>query len=306
MDLNYYLVDVFTDTPFSGAQIAVFPDAHSVSQRDRELIANELNLWETVFITGSDNASRFQLKVQTPQKETSIGAHTTIAASYTLAKSGALKSQDSAPIFFENNNEEQTIYVTYDKGEIKQTLLTSRVTPQVDRFTPTKEELAEILNLNPNQLRDKRYAPLIVSCETAYLIIPVKSLQAVVEARFNYQAWSTSTAPATFAQEILLFCTETEHSLTDFHLRLLGPSIGRLEDPPVGASTPAFAAYLCDHKHIKPGTHVFAVERGLEQARQSILHLEMDNKGESTLTVRVGGSAVFTGEGKIHLKKNAE
>ncbi|MBV1882487.1 MAG: PhzF family phenazine biosynthesis protein [Pseudomonadales bacterium] len=301
MELNYYLVDVFTNTPFSGAQIAVFPDAKLASQQDRERIANELNLRETVFITHNNSPSQYQLKVQTPHQETTVGAHTSIAATYALAKSGALKLNRSTPLRLQNNENEQTVYIAHKDGEIKQTLLTSTITPKTDRFTPTPEELAEILGIAPGQLANKPYQPLTISCDSAYLIVPVKSLKAVIDARFNYQAWSTSAAPSTLTQEILLFSTETEQQLPDFHLRLLGPSIGHHEDPPVGACTPAFAAYLCAHDHIKQGTHVFAVERGLAQARQSILHMEMDNRQEETLTVRVGGSAVFTGEGKIHI-----
>lgn len=300
MELHYHLVDVFTDTPFSGAQIAVFPDANAISQRDRELIANELNLSETVFITGGNNTSQFELNVQTPHKETKIGAHTSVGTTYALVKEGVLAS-DSGPLLFANKDGEQTIYISHKNGQIKQTLLTQQIAPTIDRFTPPKEELIDILGIDGDQLYDKHFMPLAVSCDSAYLIVPVKSLQAVVDARFNYKAWSMSTAPSTFAQEILLFSRETEQKTPDFHLRLLGPNIGLREDPPVGASVPAFGAYLCDHKHIKTGTHVFAVERGLEKSRQSILHLEMDNKAEATLTVRVGGSAVCIGEGTINI-----
>jgi len=300
MGLNYYIVDVFTDTPFSGAQIAVFPEAKDIDQKARQRIANELNLWESVFIIGGENSRKYSIKVQTPDKESVIGAHTSVAAAYVIAKMGNLSSTDVGPLLFENNNEEQTVYISRENEKIKQPLLTKTVKPTIDRFTPSKESLSEILSIPLDQLDDKDFSSLAVACDTPYLIVPVKSLQAVLDATFKYKAWSISDAPATFAQEILLFTKETEQKTTDFHLKLIGPDIGRLEDPPVGAAIPAFAGYLCDHKHIKHGTHIFSVERGLKESRQSILHIEMDNKGESSLTIRIGGSAVITGEGKIY------
>ena len=50
MKYNYYIADVFTKQIFSGAQIAVFPNAEGLSQQQMQLVARELNLSETVFV----------------------------------------------------------------------------------------------------------------------------------------------------------------------------------------------------------------------------------------------------------------
>ena len=106
-------------------------------------------------------------------------------------------------------------------------------------------------------------------------------------------------APSMLAREIALFCSGA-HAKADFHIRLLGPDIGKDEDPPIGAFVPSFAAYLCAHDHIRIGTYPFTAERGNPQARLSLLDVEMDNKGEETLTVRVGGSAVTMSQGVLY------
>ena len=62
---------------------------------------------------------------------------------------------------------------------------------------------------------------------------------------------------------------------------------------------PAFAAYLCSFEHMQKGTYVFSVDRGEAQQRRSIINLEMDHKGEDTLTIRVGGAAVMVAEGRM-------
>ena len=43
---------------------------------------------------------------------------------------------------------------------------------------------------------------------------------------------------------------------------------------------------------MQKGTYTFSVQRGDEKMRRSVLNLEMDHKGEDSLTVRVGGEAV--------------
>lgn len=47
---NYYIYDVFTDTPFGGNQLAVIPDATSLNEADLQRITNEFNFSETTFV----------------------------------------------------------------------------------------------------------------------------------------------------------------------------------------------------------------------------------------------------------------
>jgi len=51
MKIKYYTVDVFTKQAFSGDQIAVVPNATSLKPKQMQLIAQEFNLSETVFVT---------------------------------------------------------------------------------------------------------------------------------------------------------------------------------------------------------------------------------------------------------------
>ena len=48
--LRYFLLDVFTERPFSGNQVAVFVDPESLSDGQMQRIAAELRLSETVFV----------------------------------------------------------------------------------------------------------------------------------------------------------------------------------------------------------------------------------------------------------------
>ena len=139
-----------------------------------------------------------------------------------------------------------------------------------------------------------------MSCGFPYLIVPVWNYESVRKARFNFTAWSQSVAPQTAAQEILLFAPKSPFPDADFNARLLGPRIGLFDDPPIGSAMPAFCAYLCSFDHTRKGTHTFAVNRGGANSRRSVINLEMDNKQEARLTVRIGGEAVLAGKGEIY------
>jgi trans-2,3-dihydro-3-hydroxyanthranilate isomerase len=52
---------------------------------------------------------------------------------------------------------------------------------------------------------------------------------------------------------------------------------------------------------MQKGTYTFAVDRGDESSRRSVLNLEMDHKGSDTLTIRVGGAAVMVAEGVMNI-----
>ena len=47
---RYLVVDVFTEVPLFGNPLAVFPDAHGLSDEEMQTIARELNLSETSFV----------------------------------------------------------------------------------------------------------------------------------------------------------------------------------------------------------------------------------------------------------------
>src|SRR5207253_5625840 len=48
--LRYVHLDVFTNQPFTGIQLAVFPDAAGIDERRMQRIANEMALPETTFV----------------------------------------------------------------------------------------------------------------------------------------------------------------------------------------------------------------------------------------------------------------
>ncbi len=297
----YYIADVFTKQVFNGAQIAVFPQADGLNTEKMALIARELNLTETVFIFHRLNTqNERRMRVFSPTAEVDFAGHPIIAAAFILGLCGDIELSDPiTPINFEQNAGLIAVNISSEDSKPTFVQFTRSVTPIVDRFAPTDEELAQILGIGQSELDHKKYSPRLVSCGFPYLIVPVWSYDSVRKAKFNEAAWSQSIAPQTAAQEILLFAPKTPYPDADFHTRLFGPRIGIHEEPPVGSAMPAFCAYLCSFEHTQKGTHVFAVDRGEPNQRRSVISMEMDNKREATLTIRIGGQAVLVAEGSM-------
>jgi trans-2,3-dihydro-3-hydroxyanthranilate isomerase len=303
MKYNYYIADVFTKQIFSGAQIAVFPNAEGLSQQQMQLVARELNLSETVFVFHPDKQTTNRvMRIFSPLNEIDFAGHPIIATAFVLAHCGDIQLNAAiTPMVFEQNTGPVNVNITAEDGQPSFVQFTRKATSIIDRFTPSDEELASFLSIQQSELDHKKYATRLVSCGVPYLIVPVWRYESVRNAKFNYAAWSQSTAPQTAAQEILLFAPKTPFADTDFNARLLGSRIGMHEDPPVGNAMPAFASYLCSFDFMQKGTYTFAVDRGDERNRRSVLNLEMDHKGSDTLTIRVGGAAVMVAEGVMDI-----
>jgi trans-2,3-dihydro-3-hydroxyanthranilate isomerase len=299
MKYNYYIADVFTTAIFSGAQIAVFPNAEGLNKTQMQLVARELNLSETVFVLPAKSLNTHRImRIFTPLTELDFAGHPIIATAFVLASCGELTlTEKITPLVFQQNTGKVAVNISAEQGKPTFVQFTRKVTSVIDRFTPTDEELSSFLSIPASALDHLKYSPRLVSCGMPYLIVPVWQYESVRTARFNNAAWSQSSAPQTAAQEILLFSPKTPFADSDFNVRLLGSRIGLYEDPPVGNAMPAFASYLCSFDFMQKGTYTFSVDRGDIHNRRSVLNLEMDHKGEDTLTIRVGGAAVMVAEG---------
>jgi len=303
MNYTYYIADVFTNQIFSGAQVAVFPSAEGLSSIQMSLIARELSLTETVFLTQKEGVeNHFRMKIFSPLAEIDFAGHPIISAGYVLAACGKLPANAAhTTVIFEQNAGAIQASISNSEGKPSFIQFTRTVSPIVDYYAPTEHELASFLGIDQAMIDTKKYAARLASCGVPYLIVPVYYYETVRDAVFNFAAWSQSIAPQTAAQEILLISPKTPHQDSDFVARLVGPNIGLHEDPPVGSAMPALAAYLCSFEHMQKGTYTFAVQRGDDKMRRSVINLEMDHKGEDTLTLRVGGEAVMVSEGTMFI-----
>ena len=70
MKYPFYIVDVFSSTPFGGNQLAVLPDAARISTERMQKIAGEFNFGETTFVLPKNDAGNTcRVRIFTPRAE---------------------------------------------------------------------------------------------------------------------------------------------------------------------------------------------------------------------------------------------
>jgi trans-2,3-dihydro-3-hydroxyanthranilate isomerase len=79
---RFLQLDVFTDKPFAGNPLAVFPDAEGLSDEEMMQIAREMNLSETVFVLKpkSESATADEASETQPDVSNKNGAQSSSAS----------------------------------------------------------------------------------------------------------------------------------------------------------------------------------------------------------------------------------
>ena len=65
--LPYWVLDVFTDRALAGNPLAVFPDADGLDDATLQAVAREMNLSESVFVTGREGDGH-RVRIMTPRR----------------------------------------------------------------------------------------------------------------------------------------------------------------------------------------------------------------------------------------------
>src|SRR5882724_474893 len=91
--LRYVRLDVFTNQPFTGIQLAVFPDAAGIDEKRMQRIANEMALPETTFVFPPEAPKTdARVRIFTPSRELPMAGSPTIGTIFALAGAGRLRT----------------------------------------------------------------------------------------------------------------------------------------------------------------------------------------------------------------------
>lgn len=296
MTLAYSLLDVFADSPLQGVQIPVVVLDKPISDAHKQAVAGEFQQTETVFI---DAAAKEPATVFNSRGPCLFGAHTILAASYAAYEKGLVQDKGNYSTFTLTQQKQQ-IESHIDKaatgpGSIQ---FSRTLSPTIDRYTPEIAQLAALLNTEERHISFSKYKPMVVSVDHPVLIIPFTRSEHVQAASFNVQRWA-DLAGHVYTPQLFLFAPGSITGQSQFHGRLINPDLGREVLPPIGSVMPEFIAYLAEQDDTAPGTHIFAIDRGSETTRKSILHAEFDKRPGREVRCRIGGHVIKMGVGEL-------
>src|SRR5437660_4933821 len=82
--LRYVIADVFTDTPLTGNQLAVFTDGREVDDETMQKLAHEMNFSETVFVLPPEQGGHARIRIFTPVAELPFAGHPVLGSAFVL------------------------------------------------------------------------------------------------------------------------------------------------------------------------------------------------------------------------------
>jgi trans-2,3-dihydro-3-hydroxyanthranilate isomerase len=278
LTFRYVLADVFTDSPLTGNQLAVFTDARELPEESLQPLARELNLSETVFVYRPQAGGHARIRIFTPTRELPFAGHPTLGSAFVLAgplQLGEIRletgagivpvrlEREGARIVFGWMDQPIPAWRPYERADELLALL------RVDSELPV-----EFYDLGPTFV----YVALRSADEVASLRPDITGLR-------EYNEGVNCFAPLDDGR---------------WKTRMFAPAFGVAEDPATGSAAGPLAVHLLRHGRTESGQEI-EIEQGVEIGRPSRLYARAFGTPERIERVEVGGSAVIVARGEFQL-----
>lgn len=221
--LEIFQIDAFTESPFEGNPAGV-TFCEGLNAKEKQLIAIEMNLSETAFLSKSKIAD-YKLQWFTPTSEVKLCGHATIASLHFLTEKKMLR--EGQQIKFETLSGILNCYRDRNR------YLMQIPVPKISVYKKTKKILLNALSLRLNQLI-KNLPFLIVNQEICY--VGVKSLTDLKNIQPDYNILLKIGESKKEFRIIVVYTLETFERNNSAHSRCFVPYYGINEDPVTGST----------------------------------------------------------------------
>ena len=276
---RYVIVDVFTDRPLAGNQLAVFTDARGLDTETMQALAHEINFSESTFVLTPENGGNAKIRIFTPLTELPFAGHPTLGTAFVLG--GPLQTNE---LRLETGRGIVLVRLEREDGRLVFGRMEQPI-PSVQPYEPERELLAALgverselpVELYDNGMRHV-YVALSSEEEVAGLRPDLARLELPPDLGINCFAgtggrWKT---------------------------RMFAPGAGVAEDAATGSAAGPLVLHLARHGRIAFGDEI-EISQGTEIGRPSTLFARAEGTPERVERVEVGGSAVIVARGEFRL-----
>ncbi len=281
---EYVLLDVFTDTPLEGNQLAVFPAAVGLSAHDMQRLAREMKLSETVFVIAPEHGGDARVRIFTPAAELPFAGHPVLGSAVLVGDALGLDEvtveTQAGPVPVRLTRESERV----SSGWMSQPLPTWRPFER-------EAELLEALGVGRSALPVETYTNgphhvcVALDGDVATAVAAVAALRVDMHALQELGG-------------VMVSCFAGERSR--WKTRVFAPALGVPEDPATGSAAGPLVVHLARHRRIAFGQEI-QIRQGDEIGRPSLLRARVDGSSERIERVEVGGSAVIVARGQFLL-----
>ena len=292
MELEYFVVDVFTDTALKGNPLAVVMNDAGLSTEQMQAMAREFNLSETTFVErrpeAVEKAEGVRVRIFTTQEELPFAGHPTLGTASVLR----LK----APEAFNGD----TVRLALNVGAVPVRFdgegLFGEMTQRDPEFGVDLDPraVARLTGLDELDL-DPGLPPQIVSTGTAFAIVALRSDAALARLKVNQEeatAWLRERGARWF---YVLGPTGGQAPAWRARMQFYGG-----EDPATGSAAGCAISYLVRRGAVASGEWI-ALRQGVEMGRPSEIFLSAKIASSRVRDVRVAGSTVVVATGRFFL-----
>jgi trans-2,3-dihydro-3-hydroxyanthranilate isomerase len=275
---RYVVVDVFTDVPLAGNQLAVFTDARDLDPLTMQVLARELNLSETVFVLPPTSAEAdVRIRIFTPGTELPFAGHPTLGSAFVLG--GPLQK-----IVIRLETAAGVIPVELERDGPR--IVFGRMQQPIPSWepAPNADAILAALGVSGSRLPIERYD---LGPGHVYIELSTPEEVAALDPDLGALSRATSDGANCFAREGSRWKT-----------RMFAPTHGVAEDPATGSAAGPLAVHLARHGRIAFGEQI-EISQGAEIKRPSTLYAQADGDADHIERVLVGGSAVVVARGQF-------
>jgi len=292
MELDYFVVDVFTTTALAGNPLAVVMNTSGLETEQMQAIACEFNLSETTFVErrpqAVERAEGVRVRIFTKQEELNFAGHPTLGTASVLRL--------EAPETFVGD----TVTLAENVGPIPVRFsgegLFAEMTQRDPEFGAELErgEVARLMGLAVDDLHPE-LPPQVVSTGTAFAIVALKGLEPLG----RLKVIRDEASPWLRAQGARWFYALAPAGGVEPAWRARMQFYGG-EDPATGSAAGCAISYLVGRGAVRSGESA-AVLQGVEMGRPSHLTLSARVEMGRVTDVRVAGSTVLVAKGRLFL-----
>jgi trans-2,3-dihydro-3-hydroxyanthranilate isomerase len=295
--LDYFVADVFTDTPLKGNPLAVVMNTCDLKTEQMQAIAREFNLSETTFVerraAGIERLEGVRVRIFTTQEELPFAGHPTLGTASVLKANTPEVMQGikvtlalnvgPVPVRFEQNSGDGLF------GEMTQR--DPEFGAELDRA-----EVAPLLGL-ANEDLDPASTPHVVSTGNPFAIVVLRSLEALERLKVIHDAATAwlRERKARWFYVIAPDLDQEQGAAKRFRARM---QFYGSEDPATGSAAGCAISYLVARGAVAPDVRIH-VRQGVEIGRPSDLFLTAKSNSSKVSDVRVAGSTVLVAKGQL-------
>jgi trans-2,3-dihydro-3-hydroxyanthranilate isomerase len=293
VELDYFVVDVFTSTALAGNPLAVVFDSVGLATERMQAIAREFNLSETTFVQRRDaaveQAEGVRVRIFTTVEELPFAGHPTLGTASVLKLSAPETLRGNTITLALNVG---PVPVRFDDSETLFGEMTQRdpeYGAELDRV-----EVAQLAGLNVEDL-DPMLPPQVVSTGTAFAIVVLRSTEALARLRVEQgeaKAWLREKGARWF---FVLAPTGEQEPAYRARMQFNGG-----EDPATGSAAGCAISYLVARGAVTSSRRIL-VRQGVEIGRTSDLFLSAKSDLLKVTDVHVAGGTVLVAKGQLFL-----